>query len=92
MDRDEMIECLKGCCVGKNCRKCRLENYLDCEFEQYDIEQLERAIIILENNYKEFIKEELFEALKDIEIGDDYYRSCYINNLQLTLDRLFDKE
>jgi hypothetical protein len=56
MSRDEMIEYLKGHCRGKDCKKCRLENYLDCEFEQYDIEQLERAIVIIENNYKEFAK------------------------------------
>ena len=84
MSRDEMIEYLGDYCVGKDCKKCRLENYLDCEFNKYDIEQLERAIVIIEKNIKEFTKEELFEALKDIEMDNEY--------LKETLDKLFDKE
>ena len=92
MNRDEMIEYLDEYCKGKDCKKCRLENYLDCEFEQYDTEQLKRAIHIIEKNFKEFTKEELFKALKCVKIGDDYYYDYYIHDLQETLDKLFDKE
>lgn len=92
MSREEMIEYLEDCCVGKNCSKCRLENHLDCEFEQYNAKELQKAIDILNNNIIEFTKQELFDALKDIEIGEDYYKEYYIKNLQETLDKLFDKE
>jgi hypothetical protein len=49
MNRDEMIEYLENCCVGKNCIKCRLENHLDCEFDKYnhidDISELDNIEI-----------------------------------------------